>query len=93
MANMLVPLQQVVTESFNVVTADAIAAGVPTVTSGAIDWAPPLWQAGADDSGNVAGVAECLVKSPRAIDDGRGALTAYVDAELRARETFLAPSA
>ena len=56
-SNMHVLLQPSFTESFNVVTADGIAEGVPTVTSWAIDWVPSTWQADPDDAGDVARVA------------------------------------
>ena len=38
-------LQPSYTESFNMVTADGIAEGVPSVVSDAIDWAPGHWKA------------------------------------------------
>jgi hypothetical protein len=81
-----------VTESFNVVTADGIAAGVPSVVSEAIDWAPKRWQANADDAGDVARVAEYLLKNPHAVDDGRDALRDYVSSALVRWRTFLEPS-
>ncbi len=74
------------------VTADGIAEGVPTATSEAIDWVPSTWQADPDDAGDVARVAEYLLKSPKAVDDGRVALAAYVDAALGAWSNFLSPS-
>jgi hypothetical protein len=91
-SNMHVLLQPSFTESFNVVTADGVAEGVPTVASEAIDWVPSTWQADPDDAGDVARVAEYLLKSPRAVDDGRAALRAYVDTALGAWQRFLAPA-
>src|SRR5437764_831216 len=41
-------LQPSYTESFNMVTADGVAAGVPSVVSEAIDWAPQHWKAKSD---------------------------------------------
>ncbi len=87
-ANMHVLLQPSFTESFNVVTADGIAEGIPTVTSYAIDWVPNTWQADPDDAGDVARVAEYLLKSPKAIDDGRAALNAFVTSALGAWRDF-----
>ncbi len=86
---MHVLLQPSFTESFNVVTADGIAAGVPTVTSEAIDWVPSMWQANADNAGEVARVAEYLLRSPHAIEDGRAALASYAAAGLRAWTKYL----
>jgi hypothetical protein len=88
-AHMHVLLQPSFTESFNVVTADGIAAGVPTVTSEAIDWVPSMWQANPDDAGEVARVAEYLLRSPHAIEDGRAALTAYGAAGVRHWSEYL----
>src|SRR5262249_14578446 len=42
-------LQPSYTESFNMVTADGVAEGVPSVISRAIDWAPEHWKANTDD--------------------------------------------
>ena len=43
------------TESFNMVTADGIAEGVPSVISAAIAWAPNSWKV---DPDNVQEIAE-----------------------------------
>ena len=43
-------LQPSYTESFNVVTADGVAEGVPSVVSDAIEWAPSSWKAEVDDA-------------------------------------------
>jgi glycosyltransferase involved in cell wall biosynthesis len=42
------------TESFNLVTADGVYMGVPTVVSSAINWAPSRWRADSDDAIDVA---------------------------------------
>lgn len=49
------------TESFNMVTADGVNEGVPTVTSDAIVWVPKDWMAHADDVYSVLSVAERLL--------------------------------
>ena len=49
-------LQPSYTESFNVVTADGVAEGVPSVVSAAIDWAPRSWIAPVDDANAMARV-------------------------------------
>jgi hypothetical protein len=86
-------LQPSFTESFNVVTADGIHAGVPSVVSSAISWAPTRWQADPDDAGDVARVAEYLLRSPGAINDGRNALQAYVAASVAQWKSFLVAAA
>jgi glycosyltransferase involved in cell wall biosynthesis len=80
------------TETFNVVTADAIAEGVPVVASDAIDWVPSWWQARADEPLDIGRVAERLLRDPDAARQGRAALQAYVDRGLVAWWQFLCPS-
>ena len=64
-------LQPSFTESFNVVTADGVHQGVPSVVSDAIDWAPARWQANPDDAEDLVRVAQYLLKTPQAVDDGQ----------------------
>ena len=89
--HMHVLLQPSFTESFNVVTADGIHAGVPSVTSPAIDWVPKRWQADPDDAADVANVAESLLRTPHAVEDGRRALSNYVARGLLEWRGFLVP--
>ena len=58
------------TESFNMVTADGVAEGVPSVVSDAIDWAPEYWKAYSDDVPDIARVGRQLLYDPRASVDG-----------------------
>jgi len=75
-------LQPSYTESFNMVTADGIAEGVPSVTSDAIDWVPPRWVASADDATDIANVGLSLLCNPMAAHDGLTALRAHNAAAL-----------
>lgn len=77
------------TESFNMVTADGIAEGVPSVVSDAIDWAPDHWQARADDVLDIARVGRALLSDPHAVSDGLAALRAHNAAGLAAWQTYL----
>lgn len=79
------------TESFNVVSADAIAEGVPVVASDAIDWVPHWWKARADEPCDVTRVAERLLRDPNTARDGRHALTRYVEHGVEAWMRFLCP--
>jgi glycosyltransferase involved in cell wall biosynthesis len=79
------------TETFNVVTADAIAEGVPVVASEAIEWVPRWWQAQADEPLDIARVAERLLRDPHAPRHGRDALQAYVSRGLVGWWRFLCP--
>ena len=49
------------TESFNMVTADGISQGVPSVVSPVIRWAPDHWKANPDDAVDVAKVGMNLL--------------------------------
>ena len=62
------------TESFNIVTADGIAKGVPSVVSAAIPWVPARWIAQSDDALDVARVGRSLITDPHAVVDGVQAL-------------------
>ncbi len=67
-------IQPSYTESFNMVTADGIAEGVPSVVSDAIEWAPDHWKAKMDDVNDIARVGRQLLYDPRAPYDGLVAL-------------------
>lgn len=79
------------TETFNVVSADAVAEGVPVVGSAAIDWLPTWWQAQADEPLDVARVAERLLRDPHAPRHGRKALHDYVERGVAMWQRFLCP--
>jgi hypothetical protein len=58
------------TESFNMVTADGVAEGVPSVVSDAIDWCPEYWKAQSDDVYEISRVGRQLIFDPKAPMDG-----------------------
>jgi len=70
-------MQPSYTESFNVVTADGVAEGVPSVVSDAIDWAPDSWKAPVDDAHAMALVGQKLLTSRWAPGRGLAALKAH----------------
>lgn len=82
-------LQPSYTESFNVVTADGIAEGVPSVVSDAIDWAPNNWKAPVDDVGAMALVGRKLLTSRRAPAQGLSALRLHNKKAMRNWHEFL----
>jgi hypothetical protein len=55
-------MQPSFTESFNIVTADGIANGTPSVVSPAIDWVPDSWKADPDDALEIAEVGARLIE-------------------------------
>ena len=82
-------LQPSYTESFNVVTADGVAEGVPSVVSDAIDWAPSSWKAKVDDAGDIARVGLKLLKNRRAPAEGLKALEQHNEFALSHWRSFL----
>jgi hypothetical protein len=74
-ARMDLLLQPSHTESFNMVTADGIAEGVPSVVSPAITWVPESWKADPDDAMQIAAIGIHLLNNEkRAVIDGFDAL-------------------
>lgn len=86
---MNVLLQPSFTETFNNVTADGIAEGVPSVVGEAIEWTPHSWRANVDDSPAVAQVARRLLTDHHAAHDGYKSLKAYVETGLHHWKRFL----
>jgi glycosyltransferase involved in cell wall biosynthesis len=71
-------------ETFCVVAADGIAEGVPSVVTGALEWAPRTWWADAWDQASVAHVGMGLLHDVAGVvHDGRQALTEYVETGTR----------
>ena len=83
-------LQPSYTESFNMVTADGVAEGVPSVVSNAIDWAPADWKGNVDDVLDIARIGRRLLHDPRAAQDGWQALEAYVADGVLAYRQYIA---
>ena len=77
-------LQPSFTESFNMVTADGIAEGVPSIVGEAIEWAPPSWKANVEDTQSVVKTAIQVLHDRDAATDGFLALQAYVAKGLEA---------
>jgi hypothetical protein len=87
-ANMDLLIQPSYTESFNMITADGIRAGVASVVSPAIYWVPKEWQVDPDDAAGVALVGRQLLAKPAA-NDGRKALANHNTFGLRYWGEFL----
>ena len=84
-ADMDVCFQLSASETFNMVTADAAAFGVPTVVGEAIDWVPKDWIAPVDNPVAAAKVAIRLLRDPTA---GRAAQLALLEHAARADEAW-----
>jgi len=84
-------MQPSYTETFNMVTADGIARGVPSVVGEAIAWAPKNWRAATDEARDLADRAVALLHDPTAIEQGVEALRASNEAALREWRGFLGP--
>jgi hypothetical protein len=78
-ATMHLLIQPSFDETFNVVTADGIAEGVPSVTTSAIEWTPRSWWALPEDPSDIMNVGIGLLHgSSQAVHEGRVALQKYV---------------
>lgn len=77
-ANMDLTLQLSSSETFNLVTADSLAAGVPAVVGPAIEWVPEHFKANIDDTNDVARVGSALLSDAHAPREGRRALDKYL---------------
>ena len=82
-------MQPSYTESFNMVTAEGIAEGVPSVVSDAIDWAPHRWKASGDDVGEIARVGRGLLTDRFSAEDGFMALANHNSDGLKSWSSFL----
>lgn len=88
-ASMDLLIQVSYTESFNMVTADGIAAGVPSVVSDAIPWAPKEWKAKSDDALDVAKIGLKLLRNNRIRSKGVSALKKHNAKALVAWKKYL----
>ena len=77
------------TESFNQVSADGVATGVPSVVGPAIRWAPKYWKCDTDSAHSVAIVGHALLHNPYAQRDGLMALRHHNEWGLTYWEKFL----
>jgi hypothetical protein len=82
-------LQPSFTETFNIVTADSVAEGVPAVVSHAVEWVPESWKAEPDEIHEIARIGAALLANPSSADDGLRALERYVETAIGLWETYL----
>ncbi len=73
-AHMDLTMQVSFTETFNIVTADSVAEGVPAVVSDAIEWTPHRWHANVDDAADIARVGSHLLWDTHGAEEGLKAL-------------------
>lgn len=76
--NMHLLLQPSFDETFNVVTADGISAGVASITSESIEWTPQSWWASTCDPDDLVRVGLYLLNDKYAVEDARDCLRDYV---------------
>jgi glycosyltransferase involved in cell wall biosynthesis len=77
-ARMHVLFQPSFDETFNVVTADGIAEGVPSVSSPSIEWTPDNWHCKPEDPYSLVQIAIALLNDQHAVVEARSKLTAFV---------------
>jgi len=88
-ARMDLVIQASYTESFNIVTADAVSEGVPCVVSPAIEWMPDFCQADPDDASAIARTGSMLLADPHVCWECFDALEAYVGMAVTRWKKFL----
>lgn len=77
-AHMDLCIQVSFSETFNIVTADATAEGIPSVVGTAIEWVPHSWHANTDSAEDIARVGSHLLWDVHGADEGLHALKHYV---------------
>lgn len=78
LSTMHLTIQPSYTETFSMVTADAIAERVPVVISDAVEWGPHSWKANVDDVEDVARKGRALLNdSHHATEEGYQSLQKY----------------
>lgn len=82
-------LQPSYTESFNMITADGILVGVPSVVSSAITWVPRGWVADSDDALDIARVGVRLLNDCDAAEDGVKAVKKHNEFGIKEWKKFL----
>jgi hypothetical protein len=82
-------LQPSFTETFNIVSADGVAEGIPSVVSNVIEWAPDHWKADPDDTEDIARVGRHLLSDPHAAKEGLDALARHDRTGVHLWQTWL----
>jgi hypothetical protein len=82
-------IQPSYSESFSMVVADAVSAGVPSVISEAIEWCPDHWAADSDDVFSIARTGRYLIHDPNAVTDGWNALEQNNQRGIEAWKSYL----
>jgi hypothetical protein len=88
-ASMDLLIQVSYTESFNMITADGISVGVPSVVSPAIYWAPNSWKADSDNVMDVVKVGRQLLLNAEIRNLGVEALTSHNEESMKHWERYL----
>lgn len=77
-ARMHILFQPSFDETFNVVTADGIAEGIPSVSSPSIEWTPDNWHCKPEDPYSLVQIAIALLNDQHAVVEARTKLTNFV---------------
>jgi hypothetical protein len=76
-AHMDLCMQVSFSETFNIVVADGVCEGVPSVVSNAIEWTPSDWHAHVDDADHIAHVGSHLLWDTHGATEGLRALETH----------------
>lgn len=86
-------LQVSLSETFNIVTADAVTSGVPVVTSDEIEWVSKACHAPTDDVDAIVEVMRDVYRSARKVRANQKLLTEFSAASVKAWVAFISPPA
>lgn len=84
-------LQVSLSETFNIVTADAVTAGVPVVTSSEVEWVSPSCQAPTDDVDAIVAVMQSVYRSSFEVRNNQRLLAKFSAASAKAWGKFINP--
>lgn len=82
-------IQPSYTETFSMVTADAIAEMVPVVVTEAMEWCPQDWKAESDDVVDICNTGIRLLRNAYSAEEGYEALQKYNEAGTHKWKAFL----
>lgn len=88
-AHMDLGIQPSYTETFNLVAADFVSEGKPSVVGHAIKWAPDEWKANVDEVSDIARVGINLLYNPTEPERGLRALTRHNEYAFSCWRTYL----
>ena len=92
LTNMHLGMQISLSESFNLVAADMVTAGIPMVVSDSIDWTSKDCRAATNNFRDIVETAKFNLRSPWVLEENRRNLRAYSDSAIKVWSHFVETS-